>query len=315
MLYTWIEVTTTIFLILAIADAVRHYAQNRKKMLLLVLAFAYAAIFENVNMILAKGNSVSYFYNPSFAMYLWHAPLAIIMLWTVMIYTSMHLSDMLKLKTLVRPFADVLLILVMVMSLGVVAVRQTIWVWEAFAHNSGWFGVPADYLIVWVFLVLMFSFLFRYFTRADDDMVNKTTRTEYYFLLPTFAYLGMLVVFSMVNVAEELLGLTEQQELFVLFGLVIIIAAAIRSPAQEGKRILDIDNFTIFTIILIRLAIYFYITWSVVIMEIFREVPEMIVILIISMAAEIMMHHSAFGDLGGNVELVHDDDVKEMKHY
>jgi len=119
----------------------------------------------------------------------------------------------------------------------------------------------------------------------------------------------------MVNVAEELLGLTEQQELFVLFGLVIIIAAAIRSPAQEGKRILDIDNFTIFTIILIRLAIYFYITWSVVIMEIFREVPEMIVILIISMAAEIMMHHSAFGDLGGNVELVHDDDVKEMKHY
>lgn len=315
MLYTWIEVTTTIFLILVIADAVRHYAQNRKKMLLLVLAFVYAAIFENVNMILARGNSITYFYNPSFAMYLWHAPLAIIMLWTVMIYTSMHLSDMLKLKTLVRPFADVLLILVMVMSLGVVAVRQTIWVWDAFAHNSGWFGVPADYLIAWVFLVLMFSFLFRYFTRADDDMVNKTTRTEYYFMLPAFAYLSMLVVFSMVNVAEELLRLTEQQELFVLLALVIIIAAAIRSPTHEGKRILDIDNFTIFTIIFIRLAIYFYITWSVVIMGIFKEVPEMIVILIISMAAEILIHHSAFGDLGGKIELVHDDDVKEMKHY
>ena len=310
MLYQSIEIAMLALFLVVLADAVRSYRENSKKLLLLVLAFVYVVLFENFNLIIAKGTSVSYFYNPLFAMYIWYAPFAIVLAWTVLIYTTM-----LNLKTLVRPFADSLLILLLILSISVVAVRQNIWTWVGFQHTQGWLGVPADYLISWMFLVFMFSFLFRYFTRADDDMVNKATRTEYYFLLPAFAYLAMLIVFSLVNIAEDILMLTSQQEVFLLWALVILFAAVIRTPKQAGMRVLSINMYTIFTILLTRLLLFFYITWSVVLMEIYKELPEIIVILVVTITAEIAMQQSAFGHIGKQIELKLKPGQTKMKSY
>jgi hypothetical protein len=167
--------------------------------------------------------------------------------------------------------------------------------------------VPADNFIGWLFAVFMFSFLFRYFTRTEDDMINKTTRTEYYFLLPGFAYLGMLVLFSIVNLAENLLSLTKSEELFLLWALVILFAAMLRRPTTYPTPTLNSDNYTIFAILATRLVFYSYIIWSIVLMEIYLEDPVTVVILVITIIAEMLLYSAAFGS--GR------KDADELAHY
>jgi hypothetical protein len=295
MLYTLMEIGIGLLFLIVLADAARHYDKNSKKLLLLVLALIFALLFENINMFLAKGHVGSYFYNPNFAFYIWNTPLFVALAWAVLIYTAMHISDMLKLKTLAKPFLDALIVVMINLTLDIVAIRQGIWTWVGHSHVQGWFGVPADNFIGWLFAVFMFSFLFRYFTRTEDDMIDKTTRTEYYFLLPAFAYLAMLVLFSIVNLAENILELTKSEELFLLWALVILFAAMLRKPISYPTVILNSDNYTIFTILATRLIFYSYIIWSIVLMEIYLADPVTVVILIMTIIAEMFLYSAAFG--------------------
>ncbi|MBU2561746.1 MAG: carotenoid biosynthesis protein, partial [Nanoarchaeota archaeon] len=137
MLFAAMEVAMVVLFCLVLADAVRNYDRNRKKLLLLVLAFIYAIIFENFNMFLSQGHLGSYFYNQGFTLWIWKTPLSIALAWAVLIYTAMHLSDMLKLKTLTRPFMDALLIVLIDLTLDVVAVRQHIWYWVGHSQAQG----------------------------------------------------------------------------------------------------------------------------------------------------------------------------------
>ena len=311
MLYEALQIGMLALFLVALFDAAMAYRQDRKKMLLLGLAFAYALIFENLNVILSSYTYESYFYNPAFVINIGYAPLMIVMSWTVLIYTAMHISDMLNLKMMVKPFMDALLVLMIHLTFGVVAIRQGLWTWADFPVTEGWFGVPADNFIAWMFIVFMFSFLFRYFTRGEDDMVNKATRTEYFFLLPAFAYLGMVVLFSLVNLAEDIFALTRSQELFVFWALVILFALMLRRPAHGMSFILSTNKFTLFTILLARLAFYFYLAWSIVLMELYFENVTLIIILAGSVIADIIIYHDAFGHVGGDIHF----GQKELRHY
>jgi len=308
MLFASIEICIFILFILCLADAIRSSVQNKRKLALLLLAFVYALIFENFNMYLSRGFSGSYFYNDNFFLYFLETPVFIALAWAVLIYTAMHISDVLKLKALTRPFLDALLVILIDLTLDVVAIRQGIWTWVDFSPSDGWFGVPSDNLVGWLFVTFMFSFLFRYFTRSDDDMVNKGTRTEYYFLLPPFAYLAMLIMFSLVNLAESILNLTKAEELFVLWALVILFGAMIREAEHKPAQLFEVDGYTIFVVLLTRLLFFSYIIWSFVLMGIYKNLV-LDIILILSIAAEIIIYHAAFGKIG-----VHDKKL-EMAHY
>jgi hypothetical protein len=48
MLYTLMEIGIGLLFLIVLADAVRHYDKNSKKLLLLVLALIYALLFENI---------------------------------------------------------------------------------------------------------------------------------------------------------------------------------------------------------------------------------------------------------------------------
>ena len=314
MLFASIETVIIALFLLAVADAVWNFKKDKKKLLLLGLAFIYSLIFENFNIILSKVTYENQVYSKAFAINIGFTPLVIIMAWSVIIYTAMHLSDMLNLKMMVKPFMDALLVLTIHLTLGVVAIRQGLWTWIDTSPTHGWFGVPADNLIAWMLIVFMFSFLFRHFTRTNDDLINKTTRTEYFFLLPAFAYLGMLVLFSLVNLAEDLLALTKSQELFILFALVILFALMLRSPDHKNKsKILYVDALTILVILITRLVLLTYLIWSIVFMDIYLENVTIAIILIGSLIAEVMIYHSAFGKIGGDVLAKYKD--KTMRHY
>ncbi|MFH1064524.1 MAG: carotenoid biosynthesis protein [Candidatus Woesearchaeota archaeon] len=313
MFVTLVELAMVILFILVLVDAARHFKTNRKKMLLLGLAFVYALIFENFNIILSKGSVGGYFYNPEFLLYVWHMPLFVAAAWAALIYTAMHISDVLELKTLTRPFMDAFLVLNIDLTLDVVASRQKLWTWVGFTDLDGWFGIPADNFIGWLFVVFMFSFLFRYFSRSEDAMVNMTTRTEYYILLPAFAYLAMLVLFSIVNFVEEIFHLTRSEELFLLWGMVILFAAMIRTAKEKAHQIFEFDGYTLFIIFFTRLSFFIYIMWSLVLMKPHIGQIALGVILVITMVAELLVYHSAFGHIGGNLKWF--EKKKDFQHY
>ncbi|MBW2972174.1 carotenoid biosynthesis protein [Candidatus Woesearchaeota archaeon] len=313
MLFIAIEIAMIVLFITVLADALWSYDKDKKKLLLLVLAFIYAIIFENFNIFLAQGHIGSYFYNPGFSLWIWHTPLYIALAWASLIYTAMHLSDMLQLKTLTKPFMDALLVLLIDLTLDVVAVRQNLWYWVGHSQAQGWFGVPADNFIGWLFVTFMFSFLFRYFARTNDDMVNKTTRTEYYFMLPVFAYLAMMVMFSLVNLAEDMLKLTRSEELFLLWAIVILFAFMLRHPKQRDVETFKTTNYTIFTILFTRLLFYSYIAWSFVFLRTYQENIVLVIILLVTIIAELLIYHSAFGQVGGRIEF--GSELKKMERY
>ncbi len=298
MIFGAIEIAMLILFSLALVDALRHFQNNRHKILLLILAFIYALIFENVNIAISTGDIGSYVYNVGFNLFIWKTPLFVALAWSVLIYTSMQLTDMIKLKTLTRPFLDALLVVIIDLTLDVVAERQGLWAWIGYGATDGWFGVPANNFIGWMFVTFIFSFLFRYFTRTDNDMINKATRTEFYLLLPAFAYLAMLVMFSLVNLAESLFGLTKSEEIFILWAIVILFASMLRWAKHKPVHIFQIDKYTLFLIIFTRLLFYAYIVISIAYMRVYAETLAIILILILSIAAEVLVYQAAFGKWG-----------------
>jgi hypothetical protein len=311
MFVTALEIAMIVLFLLALADAVRQYKDNSKKLLLLVLALVYSIIFENATVVLLKGTIGSYFYNHGFVLWIWQTPLAITMMWAVLIYTAMHISELLELKRLVKPFMDALIVLLVALTYFVVAARQDIINWIGFTPAEGWFGVPADQFIFTMFIVFVFSFLFRYFTRPEPDQLEKTVRTEYYFLLPAFAYLAMLVMFSLVNLAEDALRLSKAEELFVLWVLIIFFAAMLKGPKHKSVQVLGGDNYTLFVMLFTRLLMYSYIMWSFVLSEIYVGNVVLVMLLIITIVAEILIYHSAFGHIGKHIHF----GKEEMQHY
>lgn len=307
MLYTLLEIGIGLLFLIVLTDAVRHSEKNNRKLILLILSVIYALLFENINIYLSKGHPGSYFYNPGFVFYVWNTPLFVALAWAILIYTAMHLSDLLRIKTMAKPFLDALIVVMIDLMLDVVAVRQGIWTWIGTSQVQGWFGVPADNFIGWLFAVFMFSFLFRYFTRSDDDMINKTTRTEYFFLLPVFAYLGMLVLFSFINLAEDIFNLTKSEEVLLFWGLIILFAAMLREKETYPKIILESDNYTVFAIIVTRLAFYAYIMWSMALMNIYVEDFVTAIIIVMILTAEILIYSAAFAGKTKN--------KGEMQHY
>jgi uncharacterized membrane protein len=311
MLFIAIEIAMMLLFLLCLAHAVKIYDKNKKKLLLLVLAFIYAILFENFNMLLSKGNEGSYFYNPDFNLWIFNVPLFVALAWATLLYTAMLLSDMLKLKTLAKPFMDALHVIVIDMTLDIVAVRQGLWSWIGYSQNQGWFGVPADNFIGWLLVTFTFSFLFRYISRTDDDMINKTTRTEYYFLLPAFAYLAMLVMFSLVNLAEDVMKLTKAEELFMFWAIVIFFAAMLKKPDRVDVHPEKPEPFGIFTIIFVRLLFFSYVMWSFVFTKVYEESVIVVIMLIFTIIAEVLIYHSAFGHVGGKISF----GEKEMEHF
>jgi uncharacterized membrane protein len=311
MQFIAIEIAMVVLFLLCLAHAIRSYETSKKRLILLVLAFIYAIIFENFNMLISKGNEGSYFYNPDFNLWIFNVPLFVALAWSTLLYTAILLSDMLKLKTLAKPFMDSLHVIVIDMTLDIVAVRQGLWSWVGYSPSQGWFGVPADNFIGWLFVTFTFSFLFRYFTRAEDDMVNKATRTEYYFLTPVFAYLTMLVMFSLVNLAEDALKITKSEEIFIFWAIVILFALMLRPPAKNDAKPAKPEGFTIFTILCVRLLFFSYIMWSFMFTKVYQESIMVVIILAFTIIAEVLIYHDAFGKVGGELW----PGEKEMEHF
>jgi uncharacterized membrane protein len=100
---------------------------------------------------------------------------------------------------------DALLALLIDLSIDAIAIRRGYWQWTI-PLNAGWFGVPADNLSAWMFVVFFFSLLCRLLRRLS---AQHTAMLCLAILVPPLAYLGLLLSLVALGTVNALLGTSE----------------------------------------------------------------------------------------------------------
>lgn len=140
-----------------------YKAWKNKGLALLLAAAAFAFVFENVSIIISAGQSGNYYYSDSFRLFLFETPLFIILLWSVIIYSSYHI-----IKRLVSGPAIYFLAPVYVLMLDIVldqiATGLGLWTWVGFEHYIGLYSVPAANYIGWLLLPFFFLLIWDYWS-------------------------------------------------------------------------------------------------------------------------------------------------------
>jgi len=98
----------------------------------------------------------SYAYSQGFFLKLGSVPVAIALAWSMIITSSMFMSDRLGISPRLAPFADAVFAIVLDLSLVAIAIRQGLWHWNI-PLNAGFFGVPAGNYYGWLFVAFGFS--------------------------------------------------------------------------------------------------------------------------------------------------------------
>lgn len=96
-------------------------------------------------------------------------PLAVGFGWSVIIYTSMELSDRLLIPERAKPFMDALLALNIDLSMDAIAIRLGFWRWVVYGD---WFGVPIGNFFGWYVVVLSFSALLRFLKKRMNPNIS-----------------------------------------------------------------------------------------------------------------------------------------------
>ncbi len=225
-----IELASLTLFILAFRHRLRY---EKQKAVELFFAFVYGLLLEELDMYFFR----TYHYGPGFFLQLGRAPLAIAFLWSLIVTSSMAISDRLRLPEFAKPFLDGLLALLVDIGVDAIAIRIGYWTW-AIPLKEGWFGVPAGNLYSWMWVAFSYSLATRIVRR-----VAKKDRARYLYqvLVPFAAYLFLFIVIAIVGLLNFHLGLArESEKLWVfyvhvcLFSLIVVGGAFLRRKGFLG---------------------------------------------------------------------------------
>jgi len=153
-------------------------------------------------LILEIGNTYiahTYYYNDLFLVQIMDVPVCIGLLWAVIIYCSMLLSDQYNIPWVFRPAMDALIAVTMDLALDAIAIRLGFWHWSI-PLDQEWYGVPYENLVGWILVVLSFSFLIRFIRTLNP----KRVLTKILMLLsPVLSYIFLLVeltIYSLITI-------------------------------------------------------------------------------------------------------------------
>ena len=85
----FVEIIVTLLFILTLF----FIRKDKFKIKILTLAFIFAIIFENLNIILSKNTVGGYFYNSEFIVFIFHTPLFVILAWSLIILSAILISN------------------------------------------------------------------------------------------------------------------------------------------------------------------------------------------------------------------------------
>lgn len=229
--------------------------KDKKNLKLVFYLVIYAFIFENIHIILSKGMTGGYFYNSGFIL-IGLVPLFIILSWTMIIYSSMTITNSFSFNESSKPFVDALLTVLIDLFIDIPSVRLGFWVWNGYSINDGWFGVSANNFIGWVLVALSFCYLWRKYSKRIGPLV-----------IPLAYFLCFIVGLLIIQPIEVFLNLSKNQELLIFAGLILALLAIIKIKNKKIKRIKNIPSI----VYLIRLPFFAFGILSLLILGIYKE--------------------------------------------
>jgi len=128
---------------------------------------------------------LNYYYYGAHFIEIFNIPLSTPLGWAVIIYAAMLTSDNLGIPNWCKPFMDSFLALQIDLGMDVVATRLGLWTWtmydESVKWDLDWFGVPWGNYFGWIFTVLFFSLITRYFRKR---YLNRKKSPVLYLIIP-----------------------------------------------------------------------------------------------------------------------------------
>lgn len=273
-----IELAALLLFGLAYRSAVRRGGAAAQE---LATAAGYGLLLEILDLALFR----TYHYSGAFRLQIGGAPLAIALLWGVILQSAMALSDRLALPAPVRPLLDGLLAVLLDLSLDAVAIRVGYWHWTI-PLTAGWYGVPAGNLSAWIWVAVWFSAATRA-VRASPGL----RRWHGQWAAPLVAYAGLYVSILAVGLVQGYVGaVTPRARLGVFWwqvGLFLsIVAAASRHRGASGPRVprvLGVGRWSVH-------LFFFLLLW---ISGSWRSVPSLVVVSLGTGAMEFWVQRTA----------------------
>ena len=258
-----------------------HATQRpRSQRVELLMAVLYALLFEELDIRLFK----TYHYGDGYALMLGQVPLVIALAWAVIISTSMHISDCWPLSAPARACCDALLALLIDLSIDAIAIRRGYWQWTI-PLNAGWFGVPADNLSAWMFVVVFFSLLCRLLRRLS---AQHKAMLGLAVLVPPLAYLGLLLSLVALGTVNVLLQLDDNTKLYSTLAVAVgMLVVCLRGHGRSKAR----SRTTLAPIIVgIRLCLHGFFVLELLASGRFLTVPLLLVVALSALLLELTVH-------------------------
>jgi uncharacterized membrane protein len=141
----------------------------------------------------------SYAYNQLFFLKVGAVPIAVALVWAMVINSSMFMSDAIGIPSRLAPVSDATFTIVLDLSVDAIAIRQGLWHWNI-PLDQGFFGVPAGNFYGWLFVAFGFSAWTR-LVRRSGARRPKTSWLQW--LVPFPAYLTLLAAFVPFIVVQD----------------------------------------------------------------------------------------------------------------
>ncbi len=279
-----LEVTGALLFLLACGVALRR---GRLPLLELVSAAAFGILLEEGDQLIFE----TYHYSEEWFLAVDRAPVAIGLVWALIITGAMRITDALRVRRAYAPFVDSLLALSLDIAFDAIAIRMGLWTWRGVAADAGWFGVPAGNFYSWLFVTLAFALV----TRWLAEVARRRRALEWLQLLvplPAFAILlAGIIPFALLQEAfDPEPGGGMIFFLVTLAAFIAVAAVGLRRrdpPRADAPPETDVAAFDLRFAFFTRLAIHAFFVLALFVMGLATGEPVLLIVALAMLALEL----------------------------
>ncbi|MHA2252575.1 MAG: carotenoid biosynthesis protein [Candidatus Kariarchaeaceae archaeon] len=235
-----------IFYVLLFVLSILYYRQKKDwRTIIEMFSIALFALLIEITSIFIYE---AYHYSPHFILQLGvkgnNVPVVISLCWSMIITSSMKVSDTINLNEKTRPLLDALIALNIDLSMDAIAIRIEggFWTWNNYLDNdinyNSFIGVKYGNFIGWYFIVLIFSALLR-LGRLKLKDINLYLCT-YLGTIPFIAFIPFYVCFEAIQQLHKIINIRGFFAITILLLISVAILFQVRAymsetPQKNGK--------------------------------------------------------------------------------
>ncbi len=187
-----------------------YLARKTKKLDLLIISTVFAALFENLHVLLFQNYIGGYYYSNQFLFFIYKVPLFVILSWGIIILNAYLIASRLTNKV-ARIFLTPILVVMVDFALEFFAVKQGYWTWIGYEATQGLLGVPANNFISWTVITLMLIFSYEFLKEK--------------WAVPIVAYILFAFSSTVMYMVVDSFRIDMNQQVAIIWILIVLLAA------------------------------------------------------------------------------------------